>query len=165
MCDYSLMHVKSRAAEKNDELVSHDFGGGSVGFKSVLDKEINSMATAVCLLPGTQLQIEDPLECRAWTRGAVNYQTEVLGPTKHDGGVATFSKRDDMGQYHDALEFPDGEYMPVSKLHAGQRARVLQMPAAEVPATEKAAEPAVEPALTVERVTLRGLLALIGHDR
>jgi hypothetical protein len=159
MCDYSLMHVKSRAAEKNDELVTHDFGGGSVGFKSVSDKEINSMATAVCLLPGTQLQIEDPMECRSWARGSTD-KVEVFEQTKHAGGVATFSKRNDMAQYHDALEFADGTFLPVSKLFAGQRARVLQLPAAEVPATEKAVDQDARPAPIVER-----LLALIGHDR
>jgi hypothetical protein len=46
--------------------------------------------------------------------------------------------------HHDALEFPDGQVVLLTRLCEGQRAAVLQLPAGARPATEEhtAAEPA-----------------------
>jgi hypothetical protein len=43
--------------------------------------------------------------------------------------------------HHDALEFPDGQVVLVTRLCEGQRATVLQLPAGARPATAEEAEP------------------------
>jgi hypothetical protein len=43
--------------------------------------------------------------------------------------------------HHDALEFPDGQVVLVTRLCEGQRATVLQLPAGAHPATAEEAEP------------------------
>jgi hypothetical protein len=53
MCDYSLMHVKSRAAKIGDKLITSNFGTGTRGFASADDP-----TTAVCLLPGTEVAFD-----------------------------------------------------------------------------------------------------------
>ena len=50
MCDYSLMHVKSRPASVGDRLRTSNFGTGTRGFAAPEDP-----TTAVCVLPGTEL--------------------------------------------------------------------------------------------------------------
>jgi hypothetical protein len=50
MCDFSLQSVRSRAAKVGDKLVTRDFGTGTRGFADVSD-----LGTAVCLMPGTEL--------------------------------------------------------------------------------------------------------------
>jgi hypothetical protein len=62
MCDFSLQHAKSRPAVVADKLVSHNFGRGTIGFKSV-DDPIGD-ATAVCILPGTELAFDEPIKLR-----------------------------------------------------------------------------------------------------
>ena len=47
MCDYSLMHVKSRPASVGDKLRTTNFGTGTRGFAAPSDP-----GTAVCVLPG-----------------------------------------------------------------------------------------------------------------
>src|SRR5262245_35343530 len=53
MCDYSLMHVKSRPASVGDKLRTSNFGTGTRGFAAPDDPD-----TAVCVLPGTELAFE-----------------------------------------------------------------------------------------------------------
>src|SRR5437016_184112 len=54
MCDYSLLHVKSRAAQVGDKLISTSFPNTiSRGFAPVGDLD-----TAVCLLPGTEIAFD-----------------------------------------------------------------------------------------------------------
>ena len=53
MCDYSLMHVKSRRAAVGDKLRTTNFGTGTRGFASPDDPN-----TAVCVLPGTELAFD-----------------------------------------------------------------------------------------------------------
>jgi hypothetical protein len=52
--------------------------------------------------------------------------------------------------HHDALEFPDGQVVLLSRLCEGQRATVLQLPAAARPETskERATPEAREPSLS-----------------
>jgi hypothetical protein len=52
--------------------------------------------------------------------------------------------------HHDALEFPDGQVVLLSRLCEGQRATVLQLPAAARPeaAKERATPEAREPSLS-----------------
>lgn len=130
MCDYSLEHVASRAAEVGDELMSTRFGGSITrGFSAV-----NNPAVAVCLRPGTELAFERDVEfdhvlCHG--RGTV--------PAR----VARFRQVDTESQHvhHDALEFPDGRVVLITRLIEGQRATVLQLPAiAGVPERRVAVE-------------------------
>src|ERR1700720_4929276 len=69
MCDFSLQHAKSRPAVVAYKLVSHNFGRGTVGFKAV-DDPIGD-ATAVCILPGTELAFDKPIKLR-WVSGEGN---------------------------------------------------------------------------------------------
>lgn len=127
MCDYSLMHVKSRAAAVGDELVTAGFSNSpSHGFISPSDP-----ATAVCVLPGTEIAFAENVQ----TRGPY-----LSGGQIHPHSVARFRqvKLDIPNTYHDALEFPDGTQVMLHTLVEGQIATILQLPAA--PKTEAEAK-------------------------
>jgi len=101
--------------------------------------------TAVCLKPGTEVAFTDD----------VRYYEEVTHhPTRKAGKVARFRQVDTENQYahHDALEFPDGQVVLVTRLCEGQHATVLQLPAD--PVAEKAeGEWADFPAAEAEKLT------------
>jgi hypothetical protein len=129
MCDYSLQYVASRPAKVGDELVSTKFHNSITrGFAAVEDPNV-----AVCLLPGTELAFESDVE-----------YDPALGsflPSRKVGQkVARFRKlnNDQPHAHHDALEFPGGQIVLLTRLCAGQRAKVLQLPA--VPRTRSQAE-------------------------
>lgn len=125
MCDFSLQMVKSRPAKVEDQLTVKDFGHGTTGFCASEDESV-----AVCLLPGTELAFDEPIKvyggwfdlqgCKATT--AIFRQINKEQPRAH----------------HDALETPDGQIVLLTRLAGGQKARVLQLPAA--PKTEAEAE-------------------------
>jgi hypothetical protein len=82
---------------------------------------------AVCLLPGTEVAFEKEAEYERslgifpnWMRGKVGHK------------VARFRQvnMDNPHTHHDALEFPDGTFVPVHALREGQHATVLQLPVA-----------------------------------
>jgi len=129
MCDFSLQHAKSRPAVVADKLVSHNFGRGTVGFKAV-DDPIGE-ATAVCILPGTELAFDKPLKLR-WSADEAK---SLEGFT-----TAIFRQRDKdkPSMHHDVLEMPDGQQILLTHLEEGQTATVLQLPAA--PRTQAEAE-------------------------
>ena len=118
MCDYSLEHIASRAAEVGDRLVSTRFGDSITrGFSAE-----NNPGVAVCLRPGTELAFERDVEfdhILSRGRDAVPAQ------------VARFRQIDTESPHvhHDALEFPDGRVVLVTRLVEGQHATVLQLPA------------------------------------
>lgn len=118
MCDYSLEHVASRAAEVGDRLVSTSFGDSITrGFCAA-----GNSGVAVCLRPGTELAFEHDVEFdHILSRGR-----EVV-PVR----VARFRQIDTESPHvhHDALEFPDGRVVLVTRLVEGQHATVLQLPA------------------------------------
>jgi hypothetical protein len=119
MCDYSLHHVASRPAEVGDKLVSTKFVNTPTGGFSAVD----NANVAVCLLPGTEIAFERDVECEA-----------ALGilPSRKIGQRLARFRQVNMDQpcvHHDALEFPDGKIVLVTRLCGGQRATVLQMPA------------------------------------
>lgn len=122
MCDYSLTSVKSRAAQLEDKLITTNFGTGTVGFADVSDDK-----TAICVLPGTEIAFEEEVR-----------STNTTSRTFPKAAVFTQVRKDELHCHHDALEFADGTSMLLALLHTGQRARVLQLPAA--PKTEKEAE-------------------------
>jgi hypothetical protein len=119
MCDYSLLHVQSRAAQVGDTLVSTGFQNTiSRGFAAAGD-----LNTAVCLLPGTEIAFDREVEHENHLGSAIVRQSAT---------VARFRQIDTHNPYvhHDALEFPDGTMVLLTRLLQGQRATVLQLPAA-----------------------------------
>jgi hypothetical protein len=134
MCDYSLMHVKSRAANVGDNLEVKAFPSGSRGFVSPADPEI-----AVCVLPGTELAFERDVEITAefiMSRDRTQYahRTAIFRQTDLDNKVT----------HHDALEFPDSTLVKLTRLTPGQKAIVLQLPAAPKTAIEAKAQERLE---------------------
>jgi hypothetical protein len=130
MCDFSLQHAKSRPAVVADKLVSHNFGRGTVGFKSV-DDPIGD-ATAVCILPGTELAFDKPIKLR-WS-----YVEGKSIERQFTTAIFRQKDKDKPNVHHDVLEMPDGQQILLTALSEGQNATVLQLPAA--PKTEKEAE-------------------------
>jgi hypothetical protein len=130
MCDFSLQHAKSRPAVAADKLVSHNFGRGSIGFKSV-DDTIED-ATAVCILPGTELAFGEPIRLRC----AYGIDRSIDG--RFTIAIFRQTNKDRPLAHHDVLEMPTGEQILLTYLEKGQHATVLQLPAA--PQTEKEAE-------------------------
>ena len=120
MCDYSLHQVASRPAKVGDELITNKFVNSITrGFAAPTEPNV-----AVCLLPGTELAFEKDVQCEP-TFG-------FLPIRKIRERVARF-RQVDMDQphvHHDALEFPTGQIVLLTRLCEGQRATVLQLPAA-----------------------------------
>jgi hypothetical protein len=119
MCDYSLHLVASRPAKVGDKLVATDFVQSITrGFSAVDEPDV-----AVCLLPGTELAFKT----------AVQYDRvfSLFGKAVIEHKVARFRQinMDDPHVHHDALEFPGGQMVMVTRLVPGQRATVLQLPA------------------------------------
>ena len=137
MCDYSLHLVASRPAAVGDKLVSTDFARSITrGFAAVSDPD-----TAVCLLPGTELAFEDNVTYdRAFS---------LFGKARIGHRVARFRQinMEDPNVHHDALEFPGGQTVLLTRLTPGQRATVLQMPATahayDHPISEASGRPAL----------------------
>jgi len=132
MCDYSLQFVASRPARVGDKLVSTKFRNSiTSGFAAVGEPNV-----AVCLLPGTEVAFEKEVECEH----ALGFFPILKPMKKFVQKVARFRQvnKDQPHVHHDALEFPDGQIVLVTKLCEGQRAIVLQLPAA--PHTEEEVE-------------------------
>jgi hypothetical protein len=119
MCDYSLHLVASRPAAVGDKLVATDFARSITrGFSAVGEPDV-----AVCLLPGTEIAFEEEVQYdRAFS---------LFGKARVEHKVARFRQvnMDDPHVHHDALEFPGGQIVMVTRLMPGQRATVLQLPA------------------------------------
>jgi len=131
MCDYSLQHVASRPAVAGEKLVSTRFGESITrGFASP-----DKLGVAVCLLPGTELTFERDVEF-----------DDLFGNGRRAIAalVARFRQvdKEQRHMHHDALEFPGGEVMLVTRLVEGQQVTVLQLPAASHAPQE--AEPQAE---------------------
>lgn len=145
MCDYSLHHVASRPAKVGDKLVSTSFNNSITrGFAAVDEAQV-----AVCLLPGTELAFEREVECDP-TFG-------FLSNRKLGESVARFRQvnTDQPNVHHDALEFPGGKVVLVTRLCEGQRATVLQLPASPRPVREhKADTPAAATAVAPATATI-----------
>jgi hypothetical protein len=128
MCDYSLHHVASRPAKIEDKLVVTQFNGSITrGFAAVGEPHV-----AVCLLPGTEVAFEENVECQPSLRMG------ILPNKKISQRLARFRRinLDYPTMHHDALEFPDGQVILLTRLCEGQRATVLQLPAAPRTAEE-----------------------------
>jgi len=125
MCDYSLHHVASRPAKIEDKLVTTKFHNSITrGFAAVGEPHV-----AVCLLPGTELAFEKEVECEP--------ALGILPNKKIGQKLARFRQinPEHPSVHHDALEFPDGQVVLLTRLCSGQHATVLQMPASPYSAT------------------------------
>src|SRR5438128_101839 len=112
MCDYSLDFIASRPAKVGDRLVSTRFRNSITrGFSAIGEPHV-----AVCLLPGTELAFENEVE----------YDNRKVRQK-----VAQFRKinSEQPHLHHDALEFPDGQIVLLTRLCEVQHAIVLQLPA------------------------------------
>jgi hypothetical protein len=119
MCDYSLHLVASRPAKVGDKLVTTAFNNSpSRGFASAGEPKV-----AVCLLPGTEVAFEREVKCAR----IFVFRSQRIIKEK----VARFRqiKMEEPNTHHDALEFPNGEIVLLTRLSEGQHATVLQLPA------------------------------------
>ena len=128
--DYSLHSVASRPANVGDKLVTTDFAKSiTPGFAAV-----GKPGVAVCLLPGTEVAFEDDVQYdRAFS---------MMGKARVGHKVARFRQINmkDPIVHHDALEFPGGKIVLVTRLTPGQRATVLQLPAQPMTMSETKTE-------------------------
>jgi hypothetical protein len=139
MCDYSLHNVATRPARIEDKLVTTKFKKSITrGFAAVGEPHI-----AVCLLPGTEIAFEENVECEP------AFGIGMFPNKKIEQRLARFRQInvDNPVIHHDALEFPDGQVVLLTRLCVGQRATVLQLPpaarpeASEKPSTQEVCEP------------------------
>jgi hypothetical protein len=131
MCDYSLLHVRSRPAKVGDKLTTRDFGTGTRGFAAAEDN-----AVAVCVLPGTEL---------AFSRAVSVTQSRLLFGEKAETlayATAIFRQvnKNERFRHHDALELPNGRIVLLTQLCSDQEATVLQLPAQPMSETEAATQ-------------------------
>ena len=78
----------------------------------------------MCLLPGTEVAFEREVECEHVFKV---FRSQKLISEK----VARFRQinMEEKNAHHDALEFPDGQVVLLTRLCEGQHATVLQLPA------------------------------------
>ena len=118
MCDYSLESVASRPAQVGERLVSTQFVNSLTrGFAGIGEPDV-----AVCLLPGTELVFDRDVEC--------DHPLGLYEKRKLRESVARFRQINMQSPYehHDALEFPSGKVVLLTRLSVGQCATVLQLP-------------------------------------
>jgi hypothetical protein len=130
MCDYSLHNVKSRPAKVGDKLTTRDFGTGTRGFAASEDRSV-----AVCILPGTELSFTKEVTCLG--SGLPGWRDKIIN---HNTAIFRQLNKEEMAAHHDALEFPDGQIVLLTRLNEGQQATVLQLPAEPKTAVEAGAQ-------------------------
>jgi hypothetical protein len=126
MCDFSLQSVRSRPAKVGDKLVTRDFGTGTRGFAAADD-----LGLAVCVMPGTELAFAGEVACLP--TGLLGWKTQAIN---HKTAIFRQLNKDTVAAHHDALEFPDGSTVLLTRLCEGQVATVLQLPAQPATAAE-----------------------------
>ena len=129
-----------RPAKIADKLVTTSFVSSSTrGFAAVGEPEV-----AVCMLPGTEVVFDREAE--------YDHIFGRLLPSrcKLGSNVARFRHVNvgDPNAHHDALEFPNGRTVLVTRLRPGQHATVIQLPAGQ-----RTAPAVAEP--TPDAVTVR----------
>ena len=119
MCDYSLHAVKTRPAQIADKLVTTKFDHSTTrGFAAA-----GALDVAVCLRPGTELAFASNVQYDNFI--------ELLPRRRTNSNTARFRQvqLENDFTHHDALEFPDGQIVLLTRLCQGQHATVLQLPA------------------------------------
>src|SRR2546429_7739701 len=140
MCDYSLHHVATRPAKVGDKLMATRFPNSITrGFAAVGEPHV-----AVCLLPGTEIAFDQNVECEP------SFGIGILPNKKIGQRLARFRQVnvDNPVAHHDALEFPDGQVVLLTRLGGGQRATGLQLAASAHPAKEVVRPGVPEPSLS-----------------
>ena len=120
MCDYSLHNVATRPAQIEDQLVTTKFSNSITrGFAAIGEPHV-----AVCLLPGTEIAFDENVECEP------KFGIGILPNKKIGQQLARFRQINMQNAmiHHDALEFPDGQVVLLTRRCEGQRATVLQLP-------------------------------------
>jgi len=118
MCDYSLDPVASRPAKVGDELVTTKFKNSLTrGFAAIGEPNV-----AVCLLPGTEVAFEKEVKYERFFVLFPSLKFGTLGKKVAQFRQINIGKP---GVHHDALEFPDGETVLLTRLCEGQHAAVL----------------------------------------
>jgi hypothetical protein len=120
MCDYSLESIASRPAAIDDKLVVTNFRNSTTrGFASQ-----ESAGVAICLMPGTEIAFDKPIATDGfWSRGVW-----ALWQDRHSTAIFRKINAHSHSMHHDALELPNGQTVLLTRLQAGQRARVLTLP-------------------------------------
>jgi hypothetical protein len=131
MCDYSLENVRSRPAKVGDKLTTRDFGTCTRGFAAQEDRKM-----AVCVLPGTELAFSSGVKVEDF-RSVLNWRAETLS---YATAIFRQVNKNEPRKHHDALEFPDGRVVLLTRLCEGQEATVLQLPAQPASAVEANAQ-------------------------
>lgn len=117
MCDYSLHAIASRPARLGEELRTAVFPSTCTrGFADPDEPNV-----AVCVLPGTELAFDRDV---AWDRPFAFLRRTPTGKLVRFRQVNAH----DPYVHHDAVEFPDGRTVLLTKLRPGQRATVVQLP-------------------------------------
>ena len=116
MCDYSLDFVASRPAKVGDKLVTTKFKNSFTGGFAAVEES----TVAVCVPPGTEIAFEQEVE----------YRHSLLPNQKVAERLARFRQinMEKENAHHDALEFPNGQIVLLTRLCEGQHATVLQLP-------------------------------------
>lgn len=116
MCDYSLEAVRSRPAKIGDKLTTQAFDSGVMGFAAPEDSRV-----VVCVPPGAELVFDEDIQISTlwWQAKSVGHKAAIF---RQINQIVRYTS-------HDALEFPDGGVVLLTKLCAGQHATVLQVPA------------------------------------
>jgi hypothetical protein len=130
MCDYSLHAVATRPAKLGDKLRTTSFANCFTrGFAAEGEPKV-----AVCLKPGSELAFERDVEIDH----GFGRLLPSLGFGRTGQRLARFRQinGDRLDTHHDALEFPNGRVVLLTRLCEGQVASVLQLPASEQPAHE-----------------------------
>jgi hypothetical protein len=127
MCDYSLEHVASRPAAVADRLTVVNFANTiSRGFAGLDD-----VNCAVCLKPGTEIAFDQPV---VYEHPVTWMQVTLPSRLARFRQIDTHLPR----AHHDALEFENGEIVLLTRLMAGQKATVLQLPSMPIGVPEQA---------------------------
>jgi len=128
MCDYSLHLVASRPAKVGDKLVTTRFNNALTGgFAGVQEP-----AVAVCLLPGTEVAFEREVQCEHVFEVQGEHVFKAFPSQKLISEKVARFRQVNLEQpnvHHDALEFPDGQVVKLTRLCEAQHATVLQLPA------------------------------------
>ena len=117
MCDYSLHNVAARPAKVGDKLISTRFPNSiTFGFAAIGEPNVS-----VCLSPGTELAFGAEVKYE----GAIPF----LPKKKLGESLARFRYvGNGLYSHRDALEFPSGKIVLLTRLCEGQHATVLQLP-------------------------------------
>jgi hypothetical protein len=85
----------------------------------------SKLKMAIFLSAATGTELSFPEEVRQWAMAPWSAKT-----IRHKTAVFRQINKDKAYSHHDALEFPDGQIILLTTLGPGQRATVLQLPAA-----------------------------------